>query len=255
MSSTSHPHYEHPSKTHGQWPHLPNQIWQHVKPSSKHHPYKSLSKASSVHSSRASPTQTVLTSSSNNYRSSISWIAVLSSTIVSTSGVNSFSSIVSASSVVTVSSSVLSSNSLVPTPSLCDTSSLVITPTPTPTPISSPAPGPSCSTAPAALVYFACDVLSVACSCLSLTSATRRYRYCNINTNLFHLCKRRRPNISLETRNNAIRMLAARCTTKEVVDAYRRAESTIQQLRNKYNSIGATQDKPRSGRLSILLRH
>lgn len=62
----------------------------------------------------------------------------------------------------------ISSIPIIPSSTPAASSSLVITPTP----ISSPEPLPSCTTAPAAVIHFACDVISTACSCLSLISAT-----------------------------------------------------------------------------------
>jgi hypothetical protein len=62
-------------------------------------------------------------------------------------------------------------------------------------------------------------------------------------------------NISPAKRNIAISMLNASYTASKVANACSRAELTIRRLRAKVTTTGTIQDKPRSGRLQILLRH
>ncbi|XP_014558805.1 hypothetical protein COCVIDRAFT_71031, partial [Bipolaris victoriae FI3] len=56
-------------------------------------------------------------------------------------------------------------------------------------------------------------------------------------------------------RNIAIRMLRAGASFKEVGKAFYRDPSAIRKLQKKFNLTGSTNDKPRSGRPSILSPH
>ncbi|KAH5490668.1 hypothetical protein HBI52_222740 [Parastagonospora nodorum] len=198
--------HEKPSKPRSKWTYLPSSAkhpkpsskhpkpsskhpWN--KPSSKHHPAPSSAKGDGSSSTQYTSQSTATSSfssvqsssvassaSSLSSSSSIASVPTTSSSSIISSSSTSPSSVPASSSSVESPSSTLSSPSTPSptpdTPSPTPTSSLLSSPspTPTPTPISSRPPSPSCSTAPAALVYFACDVVSAACECLSLTSAT-----------------------------------------------------------------------------------
>jgi transposase len=51
----------------------------------------------------------------------------------------------------------------------------------------------------------------------------------------------------------AVGMLLAGATVREVADAIKRSERAVRDLRVKYCQTGSVQDKPRSGRPNILI--
>jgi transposase len=64
---------------------------------------------------------------------------------------------------------------------------------------------------------------------------------------------RREPNLTIQERDIIIGMLQGGCTVHECAEAYSRTVRCIRDLRKKYITTGTTQDKPRSGRPSMLL--
>jgi transposase len=66
---------------------------------------------------------------------------------------------------------------------------------------------------------------------------------------------RRGANMTIEQRNEAIRMLAAGATTTQVGEHFGRSARTIRDLRMKHNHLGSVEDKPRTGRPPVLSRH
>jgi transposase len=65
---------------------------------------------------------------------------------------------------------------------------------------------------------------------------------------------RRKPNMTVEERNQAMGMIVAGCTRGEVAAAFGRSRQCIGRLIIKYNTTTSVQDKPRSGRPHILSR-
>jgi transposase len=65
---------------------------------------------------------------------------------------------------------------------------------------------------------------------------------------------RRKSNMTIEERNQAIGMLTAGATRAEVAAAFGRSRQCIGRLVTKYNTTHSVQDKPRSGRPYILSR-
>ncbi|KAH7079543.1 hypothetical protein FB567DRAFT_124633 [Paraphoma chrysanthemicola] len=165
VTSTDYPQsteaWQEPSwKSRSKWLHLPSNV-DDAKPSSKFHHHSS---STSKHISSPSPTLShVIESRTSSTASSLSSKIDVSSDSASPSSPSPPPSPSMATPSPTPSSSLELSS---------DSSSLVITPTPSSSASPTPTPGPSCSTAPAAVVYLACDLVSTACSCLSLTSAT-----------------------------------------------------------------------------------
>jgi transposase len=66
---------------------------------------------------------------------------------------------------------------------------------------------------------------------------------------------RRKPNLTVGQRNEAVRMSVAGASLKEIADHFGRTPQGIGQLVKKYHSTGTTADKPRSGRPQILSRN
>jgi transposase len=66
---------------------------------------------------------------------------------------------------------------------------------------------------------------------------------------------RRRPNLTIQERDNIIGMLYSGMGVVEVAKHYGRTERCIRDLRTKYSQTGTTKDKPRSGRPPILSLH
>ncbi|KAH7071315.1 hypothetical protein BKA63DRAFT_70797 [Paraphoma chrysanthemicola] len=165
VTSTEYPHstgvWQEPSwKSRSKWLHLPSNV-NHPTSSSKFHHQPSSTRK---HVSSPSPTLSHGVESRS-----------LSKAISSSSKTDLSSDSASPSSPSPTPSPIMVTPSSTPSSSLelsNDSSSLIITPTPSSSASPTPTPGPSCSTAPAAVVYLACDLVSTACSCLSLTSAT-----------------------------------------------------------------------------------
>jgi transposase len=66
---------------------------------------------------------------------------------------------------------------------------------------------------------------------------------------------RRKPNMTLQERNEAIGMWVSGAALKEIATRFGRTPQGISQLIRKHDSTGTVQDKPRSGRPPILSLH
>jgi transposase len=66
---------------------------------------------------------------------------------------------------------------------------------------------------------------------------------------------RRKPNLTVGQRNEAVGMSVAGASLKEIADHFGRTPQGIGQLVKRYHSTGTTADKPRSGRPKILSRN
>lgn len=63
---------------------------------------------------------------------------------------------------------------------------------------------------------------------------------------------RRRPNLTVQQRNQIIGMLHGGATVAQVADTFGRSERGIRDIRQRYQQTGKTTDQPRSGRPPIL---
>jgi transposase len=66
---------------------------------------------------------------------------------------------------------------------------------------------------------------------------------------------RRKPNLTIAQRNEAVGMSAAGASLKEIAQYFGRTTQGIGKLLKKYHTTHTVEDKPRSGRPSILSRH
>jgi transposase len=66
---------------------------------------------------------------------------------------------------------------------------------------------------------------------------------------------RRKPNLTVIQRNEAIGTSIAGASLKEIADHFECTPQGIGRLLKKYHSTGTTADKPRSGQPPILSRH
>jgi transposase len=66
---------------------------------------------------------------------------------------------------------------------------------------------------------------------------------------------RRKPNLTIAQRNEAVRISAAGSSLKEIAQYFRRTRQGIGKLLKKYHTTYTIEDKPRSGRPPILLRY